>query len=269
MQAAINAAQTYLPARPADAADLQQGQPGGCADPDPRAHLEDHAPLRRSRITPTPGWRRRSPSCPASARSRISGGQKPAVRVQVNPTQLAAYGLNLEDVRTALAAASLDRQGQLRRPAPELPDRRQRPADSRATRLQDAGLAYQNGAPVMLKDVAEVVDGVENTEQAAWMNRTPAVIVNIQRQPGANIIEVVDRIKALLPKLRATIPPAIDIAVLTDRTMTVRASVADVEFELCSASRWSSWSSSSSCAISPRPSSRASRCRSRSSAPSR
>ncbi|MBV9442322.1 MAG: efflux RND transporter permease subunit, partial [Acidobacteriaceae bacterium] len=93
-------------------------------------------------------------------------------------------------------------------------------------------VAYKNNAPIMLKDVAKVVDGIENIRQAAWMNQTPAVIVNIQRQPGANIIQVVDRIKALLPKLRATIPSAINIAVLTDRTLTVRASVADVEFEL-------------------------------------
>ena len=87
-------------------------------------------------------------------------------------------------------------------------------------------VAYKNNAPVMLKDVANVIDGVENTRQAAWMNLTPAVIVNIQRQPGANIIQVVDRIKALLPKLRATIPSGIDVAIVTDRTLTVRASVA-------------------------------------------
>jgi multidrug efflux pump len=93
-------------------------------------------------------------------------------------------------------------------------------------------VAYRNGAPVMLTDVAKVIDGVENSELSAWMNKVPAVIVNIQRQPGANIINVVDSIKALLPKLRATIPPVIKIAVLTDRTTTVRASVADVEFEL-------------------------------------
>ena len=93
-------------------------------------------------------------------------------------------------------------------------------------------IGYKNGAPILLGDVASVVDGVENAETAAWTNRTPAVLVNIQRQPGANIIQVVDRITALLPKLRATIPPAIAISVVTDRTVTVRASVADVEFEL-------------------------------------
>jgi len=93
-------------------------------------------------------------------------------------------------------------------------------------------VAYRNGAAVQLSDVASVTDGAENTLQAAWMNQTPAVIVNIQRQPGANIIDVVDRVKNLLPKLKTALPASIDIAVLTDRTVTIRASVHDVEFEL-------------------------------------
>ena len=162
----------------------------------------------------------------------ISGGQKPAVRVDVNPTQLAGYGLNLEDVRTALAATSVDQaKGSFDGPRQSY----QIDANDQLTssaQYKKVVISYQNGAPVMLENVAQVVDGIENTEEAAWMNRTPAVIVNIQRQPGANIIQVVDRIKALLPKLRSTIPPAIGVAVLTDRTVTVRASVSDVEFEL-------------------------------------
>jgi multidrug efflux pump len=172
------------------------------------------------------------PQLPGVGAVTISGGQKPAVRVQVNPTQLASYGLNLEDVRTALTSASLDTaKGSFDGPAQSY----QIGANDQITTSADYRklvLAYKNGAPIMLTDVANVVDGVENSEQSAWMNDVPAVIVNIQRQPGANIIDVVDKIKALLPKLRATIPPAIKIAVLTDRTTTVRASVSDVEFEL-------------------------------------
>jgi multidrug efflux pump len=162
----------------------------------------------------------------------ISGGQKPAVRVQVNPTQLASYGLNLEDVRSALTATSLDTaKGSFDGPAQSF----QIGANDQITTADDFKkivVAYRNNAPVMLSDVAKVIDGVENTELSAWMNKVPAVIVNIQRQPGANIISVVDSIKALLPKLRATIPPIIKVSVLTDRTTTVRASVAEVEFEL-------------------------------------
>jgi multidrug efflux pump len=162
----------------------------------------------------------------------ISGGQKPAVRVQVNPTQLASYGLSLEDVRSALGATSLDTaKGSFDGPAQSF----QISANDQITAAADfrqVVLAYRNGAPVMLTDVANVIDGVENAQLSAWMNKVPAVIVNIQRQPGANIINVVDSIKALLPKLRATIPPIIKVAILADRTTTVRASVADVEFEL-------------------------------------
>ena len=162
----------------------------------------------------------------------ISGGQKKAVRIQANPTQLASYGINLEDLRTALIANSLDsakgsfdgpHQGYQINANDQLID---------AKDYNQVIVAFKNGAPVRLKDVAKILDGVENSRQAAWMSNVPAVIVNIQRQPGANIIQVVDRVKALLPKLRATIPSSIGIATLTDRTITVRASVADVEFEL-------------------------------------
>ena len=102
-------------------------------------------------------------------------------------------------------------------------------------------MAYRNGAPVLLSDVADVVEDAENVKLAAWMNDAPAIILNIQRQPGANVIEVVDRIKALAPQLRATLPPAVDLAVLTDRTVTIRASVHDVELELLWRSGWWCW----------------------------
>ena len=162
----------------------------------------------------------------------ISGGQKPAVRVQANPTALSSYGLNLEDLRTASAASERQPgERQLRRTAAVVSDRRQRSA-ALEQGLQLARRRLSNGAPVILSDVARVVDDVENTKQAAWMNKTPAVIVNIQRQPGANIIQVVDRIKQLLPQLKANLPPAIDVSILTDRTTTIRASVEDVQFAL-------------------------------------
>jgi multidrug efflux pump len=231
VQAAINAAQNYLPAQlpmppiynkvnPADAPILTLAL---TSDSMPLSQVEDYTDTRLAeKISQLPGV----------GAVTISGGQKPAVRVQVNPTQLASYGLNLEDVRNALTATSLDTaKGSFDGPAQSF----QIGANDQITTaadFRDLVLAYRNGAPVMLKDVSNVVDGVENSELSAWMNKVPAVIVNIQRQPGANIINVVDSIKALLPKLRATIPPIIKVAVLTDRTTTVRASVSDVEFEL-------------------------------------
>ena len=231
VQAAINAAQNFLPAQlpmppvynkvnPADAPILTLAL---TSDSMPLSQVEDYTDTRLAeKISQLPGV----------GAVTISGGQKPAVRVQVNPTQLASYGLNLEDVRSALAATSLDTaKGSFDGPAQSF----QIDANDQITtaaEFRKIVLAYRNGAPVMLTDVSNVIDGVENSELSAWMNKVPAVIVNIQRQPGANIINVVDSIKALLPKLRATIPPIIKIAVLTDRTTTVRASVADVEFEL-------------------------------------
>jgi multidrug efflux pump len=231
VQEAINAAQNFLPpalpmppvynkVNPADAPILTLAL---TSDTMPLSQVEDYTDTRLAeKISQLPGV----------GAVTISGGQKPAVRVQINPTQLASYGLNLEDVRTALTAASVDTaKGNFDGPAQSF----QIGANDQITTSADYKklvLAYKNGAPVMLTDVAKVVDGVENAELSAWMNNVPAVIVNIQRQPGANIIDVVDKIKALLPKLRATIPPVIKIAVLTDRTTTVRASVSDVEFEL-------------------------------------
>jgi multidrug efflux pump len=162
----------------------------------------------------------------------ISGGQKPAVRIQANPTALASRGLTLEDLRTALIAANVNQaKGSFDGPHQSYQiganDQLMSSADYRPLVV-----AYRNGAPVALTDVANVVDDVENVRQAAWMDNTPAVILNIQRQPGANIITVVDRIKALLPQLTSTLPSSINVRILTDRTNTIRASVSDVQFEL-------------------------------------
>ncbi|WP_428532354.1 MdtB/MuxB family multidrug efflux RND transporter permease subunit [Rhodopila sp.] len=162
----------------------------------------------------------------------ISGGQRPAVRVQVNPRALAAYGLNIDDLRTTLGNANVNTpKGNFDGPA-QATTINANDQISDPKQYLDLVIAYRNGAPVHLRDVASVVNGAENTKLAAWANSTPAVILNVQRQPGANVIQVVNTIKSLLPQLQATLPAAIDVAVLTDRTVTIRASVADVEFEL-------------------------------------
>jgi len=162
----------------------------------------------------------------------IAGGQKPAVRIQANPAQLAAYNLSMEDLRTAITAANVDQaKGTLN-------GARQSYTIGANDQLLSSSdykpviVAYRNGAAVRTSDVATVVDAAENSQQAAWMDRQPAVIVNIQRQPGANIIAVVDRIKKLLPQLQASLPASVQVKVLTDRTVTIRSSVKDVEFEL-------------------------------------
>jgi multidrug efflux pump len=162
----------------------------------------------------------------------ISGGQKPAIRIQANPTALSSLGLNLEDVRVAIAQANVNQaKGSFdgSRQAYTIGANDQLFTSDQYRQLI---VAYRNGSPVTLSDVADVLDGVENDRQAAWMNETPAVILNIQRQPGANIIEVVDRVKALLPQLKDSLPAAVSIDILTDRTVTIRASVADVQHEL-------------------------------------
>jgi multidrug efflux pump len=162
----------------------------------------------------------------------ISGGQKPAVRIQANPTQLASFGLNMEDVRNAISAANVN---QAKGNFDGAHQAYQIGANDQLLSSDDYRkliIAYRNSAPVRLSDIADITDDIENLRQAAWMNETPAVIVNIQRQPGANIISVVDRVTALLPQLRASLPTAVDVTVLTDRTTTIRASVHDVEFEL-------------------------------------
>ena len=231
VQQAINSAQTFLPSglptppiynkvNPADAPILTLAL---TSDTIPLSQVEDYADTRLAqKISQLPGV----------GAVTISGGQKPAVRIQINPVQLAHYGMSLEDVRTALTATSLNSakgsfDGVKQNYQIDANDQISTSAD-----YKKVVIAYRNGAPIFLKDVAHIVDGIENVQQAAWMNKVPAVIVNIQRQPGANIIDVVDRIKGLLPRLRFTIPSAIHITVLSDRTTTVRASVSDVEFEL-------------------------------------
>ena len=162
----------------------------------------------------------------------ISGGQRPAVRIQANPTALASYGLSLEDLRIALGQANVDQaKGTFDGPHQAYTIGANDQLVS-SNSYRPLIIAYRNGAPVRLIDVATVIDGVENAKQAAWANLNPAVILNIQRQPGANIIAVVDRVKNLLPQLQATLPAAVQVDILTDRTTTIRASVQDVQFTL-------------------------------------
>jgi multidrug efflux pump len=231
VQAAINAAQSLLPGdlptppvysktNPADAPILTLALTSKTI---PLSQVEDLADTRfAQKISQLPGVGLVS----------ISGGQKPAVRIQVNPTALSSEGINLEDIRSALQQTSLDlAKGNFDGPALDY----QIDANDQLVTSADykkVVVAYRNKAPVLLSDVANVVDDVENEKQAAWMNTTPAIIVNIQRQPGANIIQVVDRIQKLLPTLKSNLPAAVDITTLTDRTTTIRASVKDVEFEL-------------------------------------
>ena len=162
----------------------------------------------------------------------ISGGQRPAVRVVANPRALAAYGLNLDDLRTTISNANQNGpKGTLDGPASAYTVN----TNDQIRNADDYGMvviAYKNGAPVRLKDVATLVSGAENSKLGGWMNSTPALIVNVQRQPGANVVDVVDRIHVLLPQLQAEMPPGVDVTLLTDRTTTIRASVDDVEFEL-------------------------------------
>jgi len=162
----------------------------------------------------------------------ISGGQKPAVRIQANPTALSSYGINLEDLRTAVTENSVNAaKGNFDGPRQDY----QIDANDQLVTSQDykkVVVAYRNGAPVMLTDVAHIVDGVENNNQAAWMNQTPAIILNVQRQPGGNTISVVRSIKKLLPQLEANLPKGIEVTTLTDLTTPIQASVDDVEFEL-------------------------------------
>jgi multidrug efflux pump len=162
----------------------------------------------------------------------ISGGQRPAVRVVVNPRALAAYGLNIDDLRTTINNANQNGpKGTLDGPANAYTVN----TNDQIRNAEDYGnvvIAYRNGAPVRLKDVATLVAGAENAKLGGWMNSVPALIVNVQRQPGANVVDVVDRVHELLPTLQAAMPPGVDVAILTDRTTTIRASVKDVEIEL-------------------------------------
>ncbi|MGB2626561.1 MAG: efflux RND transporter permease subunit, partial [Candidatus Acidiferrum sp.] len=231
VQSAINAAQSFLPANlpsppvysktnPADAPVLTLAVTSSSI---PLPQVED---LVDTRLAP------KISQLSGVGLVSISGGQKPAVRIQANPSALSSYGINMEDLRTAVSQASVnaakgnfdgDRQDY------------QIDANDQLVTSKDyrkVVVAYRNGAPVMLTDVAKIVDGVENNNQAAWMNKTPAVILNVQRQPGGNTISVVKRIKALLPQLETNLPKGIDITTLTDLTTPIQASVSDVEFEL-------------------------------------
>ncbi|MET0485144.1 MAG: efflux RND transporter permease subunit, partial [Candidatus Rokuibacteriota bacterium] len=231
VQAAINAAFTLLPpdlptppvyskVNPADTPILTLGLTSTTL---PLPRIEDLADTRLAqKIAQLPGVGLVS----------ISGGQRPAVRVQANPAALAAYGLTLEDLRQAVANANVNQakgsfDGPQQASVIGANDQLQTSRDYRPLIV-----AYRGGAPVVLSDVATVIDDAENARQAAWMNDGPAVILNVQRQPGANVIAVADRIKTLLPQLQASLPSAIQVSVLTDRTTTIRASVEDVQWEL-------------------------------------
>jgi multidrug efflux pump len=231
VQAAINSAQSYLPANlpappvysksnPADAPVLT------LALTSKEVALSQVEDLADTRLAP------KISQISGVGLVSISGGQKPAVRIQANPTALASYGINLEDLRNALAANSINSaKGNFDGPTQDYTINANDQLVSSADYKQVV-VAYRNGAPVMLTDVARVVDGVENTNLAAWSNETPAVILNIQRQPSANTIAVVNSIKALLPQLESTLPQAVHVAIVTDRTTSIQASVNDVWFEL-------------------------------------
>ncbi|MFP5249197.1 MAG: efflux RND transporter permease subunit, partial [Acidobacteriota bacterium] len=231
VQEAINAGQTFLPAdlpvppvynkvNPADAPVLTMAVTSNTM---PLSQVED---LVDTRLAP------RLSQLSGVGLVSIGGGQKPAVRIEVNPVQLASYGLNMEDVRTSLSSASVNfAKGNFDGPRLDY----QIDANDQLISADDyknVVIAYSNGAPVFVRDVAQVVNGVENTREAAWMNLTPAVILNIQRQPGANTITVVNSIRKVLPQLEANLPASMHITTLTDMTTSIQASVNDVEFEL-------------------------------------
>src|SRR6266542_121096 len=231
VQAAINAAANFLPKDLPNPPIYSKVNPA-YAPVVTLALTSDTLPLHRVQDLADTNLAQKISQLPGVGLVSISGGQRPAVRVQVNPSALASYGLSLEDVRAVLGQANVDQaKGSLEGPRQSFTIGAN---DQLLTAAEYKGvlLAYKNGAPVRIADVAEVIDGVETVKQAAWMNDKPAVIVNIQRQPGANIIAVVDRIKRLLPQLKASLPSSIEITTLTDRTTTIRASVADVQFTL-------------------------------------
>jgi multidrug efflux pump len=231
VQAAINAAGNLLPSdlpappiyakvNPADAPILTLGLTSKTM---PLTQVQDFTDTRLAqKISQLPGVGLVS----------ISGGQRPAVRIRADIRKLAAYGLNIDDLRTTLSNANVNTpkgnfDGPMRAYTINANDQIRAASDYRSLIV-----AYKNGSPVRLSDVGEVVDGAQNDKLGAWMNETQAIILNIQRQPGANVISVVNGIKDLLPQLQATLPAAIDLNILTDRTTTIRASVRDVEYEL-------------------------------------
>ncbi len=231
VQAAINAATSFLPGdlpnppiyskvNPADAPILTLGLTSATL---PLTAVQD---LADTRLVP------KISQLPGVGLVSLSGGQKPAIRIQVNPARLAAHALTLDDVRAAVAAASVNQaKGSLDGPRQAFTIGANDQLVS-SEQYRNLVVAYRGGAAVHLSDVADTVDDAENLRQAAWMGDQPAVIVNIQRQPGANLIQVVDRIKKLLPTLQATLPSSVKVAVLSDRTTTIRASVRDVQLEL-------------------------------------
>src|SRR5208282_3721779 len=231
VQAAINAASSYLPqnlpnppiyskTNPADAPILTL------------ALTSEELPLPEVELLADTRLAQKISQLPGVGLVSISGGQRPAVRVQANPVALASYGMSLEDLRTALGQANVDQA------KGNFDGSRQSWTIGANDQLITASdynpiiVAFRNGAPVRLSDVATAIDSAENVKQAAWVNTTPAVILNIQRQPGTNIIGLVDRVKKVLPRLSAPLPPTIKVEVVADRTTTIRASVDDVEFEL-------------------------------------
>jgi multidrug efflux pump len=231
VQSAINAAQSFLPANlpappiysktnPADAPILTLAV---TSDTTPLPQVED---LVDTRLAP------KISQVKDVGLVSISGGQKPAVRIQANPTALSSYGIDIENLRSAVSSASVNAaKGNFDGPHQDY----QIDSNDQLVTSQDykkVVIAYRDGAPVMLTDVAKVVDGVENTTQAAWMNLTPAIILNVQRQPGGNTITVVNSIKRLLPQLEATLPKGVKVTTLTDLTTPIQASIRDVEFEL-------------------------------------
>ncbi|HEY2526796.1 MAG TPA: MdtB/MuxB family multidrug efflux RND transporter permease subunit [Xanthobacteraceae bacterium] len=162
----------------------------------------------------------------------VSGGQRPAVRIQLNPEALASYGINIDDIRTTIGNLNVNQpKGNFDGPSQASTISANDQLGS-ADQYRNLIVAYRNGNPVRLTDVATIVSGPENTKLGAWANSTPAIILNVQRQPGANIIQVVDSIQGVLPQILSTLPSAVDVTIISDRTVTIRASVADVEFEL-------------------------------------
>jgi len=231
VQSAINAAQSFLPANlpappiysktnPADAPILTLAITSNTL---PLSQVED---LVDTRLAP------KISQLAGVGLVSISGGQKPAVRIQANPTELSSYGIDLENLRSAVSNASVNAaKGNFDGPRHDYQiDSNDQLVTSKDYR--QVVIAYRNGAPVMLTDVANIVDGVENSSQAAWINEKPAIVLNVRRQPGGNTITIVDSINRLLPQLKATLPVGIDVRTVTDMTIPIQASIHDVEFEL-------------------------------------
>jgi len=232
VQAAINAAGNLLPSdlpappiyakvNPADAPILTLAITSKTL---PLPQIEDYADTRLAqKISQLPGV----------GLVTVNGGLRPAMRIQADTRKLAAYGLNIDDLRTTISNANVNTpKGNFDGPSRSYTINANDQLTS-AEQYKDLVIAYKDGAPVKLSDVAQVVSGPENAKLGSWVNATPAVILNVMRQPGANVIAVVDGIQKLLPELTATLPAALEVSVLTDRTVTIRASVRDVEFELC------------------------------------